>query len=176
MANYLPKGRERMRKLGRLGGVSSGETRRQNALNLKIANLFSIWDTCQKRGCTDEQIAAALEPLDARGGSHDDDWRCPNCHHFTSNQRCLCRKCGYSAPPDGRLLTRKALREMAEEHRTTAILRKHELSDAGLSPRGRRPSESAEPVDDLYAWGDPYDTATLLQVAKSRPETSSRER
>ncbi|MGA9804215.1 MAG: hypothetical protein WBQ46_13290 [Terriglobales bacterium] len=75
MANHLPKGRERIRKLGRLGGVSSGEARRQLAFNLKMTNLFCIWYTGQKAGCTDEQIAASLEPLDVRGGGHDEDWR-----------------------------------------------------------------------------------------------------
>lgn len=127
MANHLPKGRARMRALGRLGGVSSGETRRRNAFDLKMVNVFSLWDTCKEGGCTSAEFIEALRPLDARGGGHDDDWRCPNCHHFTSNQRCLCAKCGNPAPPDGRLLTRKALRERAAEHRTRAILSKHGL-------------------------------------------------
>ena len=66
MANYLPKGRARMSALGRLGGISSGETRRRNALTLKMANLFSLWGTCQEQGCTDEEIVEALQPIDAR--------------------------------------------------------------------------------------------------------------
>lgn len=115
-----------MRKLGRAGGLES-KKRRLNAFNLKMANLFCIWDTCRQRGSTDQQIADALEPLDARGGGHDDDWRCPKCHHFTSAQRCIRARCRNLAPPDGRLVTRKALRERAEEHRYAAILRKHEL-------------------------------------------------
>jgi hypothetical protein len=126
MANYLPKGRERMRKLGRLGGLESGKTRKLNAFTMKMASLFSLWDTCQENGCTGEEIIEALQPLDARGGGHDDDWRCPSCHHFNSEKRRACAKCKALAPANGRL-TRKALREVAEEHRNGAILRKHGL-------------------------------------------------
>jgi hypothetical protein len=126
MANYLPKGRARMSALGRLGGRCSGETRRRNAFTLKMASLFSVWYTCQKGGCTNEEIIEALQPIDARGGGHDDDWRCPSCHHFNSEKRRACAKCKAVAPMNGRL-TRKALRERAEEHRTMAILRKHGL-------------------------------------------------
>jgi hypothetical protein len=126
MANYLPKGRERMRTLGQLGGMSSGEIRRQNAFTLKMANLFSFWFDCQKGGLTDEEIIEGLRRPDARGGSHEYDWRCPGCHHVNSEKRRMCAKCEAMAPENGRQ-TRKALRERAEEHKVAAILKKHEV-------------------------------------------------
>ena len=126
MANFLPKGRERMRNLGRSGGLESGKKRRLNAITLKIASWYPVWDVCQSAGCTDEEIVEALRPIDARGGGHDDDWRCPGCHHFNSAKRRTCAECKAVAPKNGRL-TRKALRERAEEHRTRAILDKYGL-------------------------------------------------
>jgi hypothetical protein len=126
MANYLPKGRERMSGLGRLGGVKSGETRRRNAFTLKLAGWYAIWEPCHKRGSTDEEIAEALQPVDKRGGSHDTDWRCPRCRHFNSIKRRACAKCNSVAPANGRR-TRAALRERVEEHKTAAILKEDGL-------------------------------------------------
>ena len=94
---------------------------------LPTVKLFSLWDMCKEGGCTTAEFIEGLRPLDRRGGSHNDDWRCPKCHHFTTSQTRLCARCGYSAPPGGRPMTRKALRELAAEHRTRAILAKHGL-------------------------------------------------
>ena len=91
-----------------------------------MASLFYLWYTCQKGGFANEEIVEALEPLDARGGSHDDDWRCPSCRHFNSEKRRARAKCEAVAPMNGRR-TRKALRERAAEHRNAAILGKHGL-------------------------------------------------
>src|SRR5262245_35736629 len=126
MANYNQKGRERMAALGRKGGIKSGETRRYYALSRGLDALLSIYMTCRSGGCTDEQVAEALVPEERRGGSHDSDWRCPHCHHFSSSKRRACRECGRVAPRNGRL-TRAALRTRAAEHLIDSILAKHGL-------------------------------------------------
>jgi hypothetical protein len=123
MANHSPKGTEKMRALGRLGGQKSGEIRRRNAFLLRMLDLYSV------RGMlgghlTLEQVAEAMRPPDQSSGDHDTDWRCPRCGHFSSFKRRACAKCASLAPANGRL-TRAALRERQAEHRTQAILAKH---------------------------------------------------
>jgi len=59
------------------------------------------------------------------GGSHDSDWHCPYCRHYNSIQRRCCAKC-CRVVGNGRR-TKAKLRELAEEHRLDAILRKHGL-------------------------------------------------
>jgi hypothetical protein len=126
MANYSPKGRERMRVLGRLGGVKSGETRRLNALRLRLVDLAFVREACEQRGCTAAEIDEALKPINARGGSHDTDWRCPECGHFSNVRSRVCAGCKAVGPANGRL-TRRALQARVEEYRTDATLRKHGL-------------------------------------------------
>jgi hypothetical protein len=112
MANHRAKGEEFMRRIASRGGVASGVTRHKK----KVAKLLGI-----------PAVPAELLKWPKRsGGSHDNDWRCPSCHHFNSEKRWACAKCEALAPANGRL-TRKALRERAAEHRTMAILRNHEL-------------------------------------------------
>jgi len=101
-----------MRKIAARGGLASGETRRKK----KVARLLGI------PAVPDEMLKRPKRS----GGSHEYDWRCPHCHHFNSEKRRACAKCKALAPANGRL-TRKALRERAEEHRNGAILRKHGL-------------------------------------------------
>lgn len=76
---------------------------------------------------TKELIAEALRPVDRRGGSHDADWRCPNCRHFSSIRQRACGTCREPGPLNGRL-TRAALRERSIEHRIQSTLRKFGLS------------------------------------------------
>ena len=135
-----------MRKIARRGGLASGETRWWKRIQRmligfvcedlgitvpgpvddpRLAAVRDVWEFTGRR-FTFEQIFEALRPVDHRGGSHDDDWRCPGCHHFNSEKRRTCAKCKAVAPRNGRL-TRKALRERAEEHRTRAILARHGL-------------------------------------------------
>ena len=125
MANYSPKGIERMRELGRLGGVKSGKTRRANADTLRMAALYLVWEMTGKRFCG-EKILEAIRPPDQSSGDHDKDWRCTHCHHFNSIKRRACAKCKAVSPKNGRL-TRAALRRHKAEHRTAAILEKHGL-------------------------------------------------
>src|SRR5580704_4756067 len=94
MPNYRPKGRETMRKLGRSGGLKSGETRRMNRAARIIEEYASgkrgietpktakdgypyavryMWELTGGR-FTLEQIAEALRPVDRRGGSRETDW------------------------------------------------------------------------------------------------------
>jgi hypothetical protein len=101
-----------MRKIASRGGVASGVTRHKK----KVARLLGIPPV----------PAEVLKRPKRSGGSHDNDWRCSHCRHFNSEKRRACAKCKAVAPMNGRL-TRKALRERAEEHRTMAILRKHGL-------------------------------------------------
>jgi hypothetical protein len=110
MANYNPKGIERMRLLGRAGGTKSGETRRLNAFTLRMAAVYPVWEAANKRGIRDDEIWKALERVDKRGGSHDSDWRCPHCHAFNSIKSRACSKCLAFAPRNGRL-TRAAITE-----------------------------------------------------------------
>jgi hypothetical protein len=103
-----------MGELARVGGVNSGKMRRR-LRELKKGMPAS------ERG----EVSAAMlnaKPPSRSGGSHVNDWRCPQCLHFNSIQRRMCAKCSHS-PANGRL-TRGRLREMAAEHRTAAILRK----------------------------------------------------
>jgi hypothetical protein len=73
----------------------------------------------------DALLAAGFykEPNRSRG-SHESDWRCVNRGHFSSIKNRACAKCRRPGPWNGRM-TRKALRERAEEHRIAAILSKH---------------------------------------------------
>jgi uncharacterized paraquat-inducible protein A len=125
MPNYLAKGVERMRELGRQGGLKSGETRRANAFTLRMAAFYVVWDMTGKH-FSPVHILEAMRPEDRSSGDHDTDWRCPACHHFNSIKSRACAKCKAVAPANGRL-TRKALRERAADHRTMAILRKRGL-------------------------------------------------
>ena|SRR5579862_7870710 len=125
MANNNAKGVERMRQLGRLGGVKSGEARRRNAITLKLIPFLSVWDMTGQ-SFSGEEILEAMRPADLSSGDHDTDWRCPHCGHFTSLKSRSCARCKAVSPANGRL-TREALRERAAEHRTAAILRSHDL-------------------------------------------------
>jgi hypothetical protein len=125
MPNYSPKGVQRMRELGRQGGLKSGETRRLNAHMLRMAAYVTACDGLG-RGITGEQIIEAMRPEDRSSGCHDTDWRCPNCHHFNSIKSRACAKCNTVSPRNGRL-TRAALHERTAEHCTAAILNKHGL-------------------------------------------------
>jgi hypothetical protein len=125
MANYLPKGRERMAELGQMAGRKSGETRRRNALLIRMLDLASVQAKVDGN-LTLDQVEEAMRPQKLAGGNHDTDWRCPKCRHFNSIDRRMCSQCSAWAPKNGRL-TRAALRERAAEHRTAAILRKYGL-------------------------------------------------
>ena len=116
MANYLPKGIERMRALGRLGAVKSAEVRRRNAIELRLIH-YAV--ARASTGCTWEELMEAVRPLDLSSGNHDTDWRCPKCHHFTSTNRWMCAQCFSPAPARGRL-TRARLRERQEQSGTGA--------------------------------------------------------
>ena len=48
-----------MRELGRLGGVKSGEKRRQNAIILRMAEMYSVWEATGKR-FSPEQVVEAM--------------------------------------------------------------------------------------------------------------------
>jgi hypothetical protein len=133
MANHLPKGRERMRALGRLGGRKSGEARRNNAFNLRmyLAIILGSFFTEENLNRTPDEIVArfehALKPK-RYGGSHKNDWRCsdPSCRHRNSTKSWACAKCKRPAPLNGRL-TRDALDAKEKEHRTLGYLRKFDL-------------------------------------------------
>ena len=60
------------------------------------------------------------------GGSHDSDWKRPNCGHFSSIKNRACAKCRMPGPGNGRW-TRKRLREGEEEGRIRAILDEHQV-------------------------------------------------
>lgn len=147
MANYLPKGRERMRALARRGGLASGETRRLKRVG-RIAGEWAHrkWRISlpvipddgysaaahELRGIiglryTLEECEEALKPTDRRGGSHDTDWRCPDCHRFNSIRSRQCRKCKRMLPDNHRVITRDALDAKQKEHRTLGYLRKFDL-------------------------------------------------
>jgi hypothetical protein len=131
MANYSPKGIERMRALGRVGGVKSGEARRNNAGLLCILRAISNGPISAEEAwiSTPAEIISRAEQErkpNCAGGSHDLDWRCPHCRHFNSIKRRACAKCKAVSPKNGRL-TRAELRVRAEEHRTQAILAMHGL-------------------------------------------------
>jgi hypothetical protein len=129
MPNYLPKGRERMSELGRLGGRKSGDARRDNAYTLRFYRSVIFGEICPLYPTdTPKDLAERAERtsrINRSGGSHDEDWRCPNCKHFNSAKRSLCAKCRTS-DLDGRM-TRAELRERAAEHRNEATLSKHGL-------------------------------------------------
>jgi hypothetical protein len=122
MANYQPKGEEYMRLASR-GGQASVETRRKD----RVAKLLGIPPV----------PAELLKRPNLSGGSHDNDWRCPSCHHFNSEKRRACAKCNNVAPANGRI-TRRALRAREKEHRTQGYLRKVGLlaPDSAPSPVG----------------------------------------
>jgi hypothetical protein len=147
MPNYRPKGAETMRKLGRSGGLKSGETRRMNrAARIIEEYACGKWGTEAPETANDgypstvryvwgltggrftlEQIAEALRPVDRRGGSHDTDWRCPDCGHFSSIKYRACASCRRPGLQNGRS-TRAALREREKEHGIAAYLAKFGLS------------------------------------------------
>ena len=132
-----------MRKLGRAGGLKSGETRRLNrAVGIIWEYAREKWgietpETAQdgypsvvpyesgvtSERLTPEQIAEAVRAW-RRGGSHDTDWRCPKCRHFNIEKRRSCAKC---ACVPLRRIFRAQLRARAEQHRIAAILRNHGL-------------------------------------------------
>jgi hypothetical protein len=132
MANYLPKGRERMRALGRLGGRKSGEARRNNAFNLRmyLAIILGSFFTEENLNRTPDEIVArfeqALKPK-RYGGSHKNDWRCPDCHRFNSTRSRQCAKCKRLLPSNREGATRAALEAKEKEHRTQGYLRKFGL-------------------------------------------------
>ncbi len=123
MPNYCPKDRELMRALGSRGGVKSGEIRRAHADTRRMETFYSVWKVCHRAGCTDEEIAESMRPLDFSSGAHGTDWKCPECGHFTSNKRHSCAKCGQF--PKRERLTRAELKSREAEHRIQAILAKH---------------------------------------------------
>src|SRR5690348_14520031 len=99
MPNYCPKGVEYMHELARRGGLKSGETRRLK----KIAKILA-------KHASEKGIPMAPDPIDVpleagwfkrpncSGGSHDDDWRCPYCHHWNSPKRRACANCMRPSP------------------------------------------------------------------------------
>ncbi len=130
MPNYLPKGRELMRELCRRGGQKSGRARRDTADELHILRIvvFGAIPVEEAWNSTPAELIERATKASRRGrsgGSHDTDWRCPHCHHYNHIERHSCAKCHEFAPANDRL-TRAALRDRAEEHRTQAILRKYE--------------------------------------------------
>jgi hypothetical protein len=128
MPNHHAKGREQMRKLGRKGGLASGEKRRMKKFEAWLVVVASELGVDMSALLLHSALRRAgfFRGPKRSGGSHEYDWRCPSCHHFNSEKRRACAKCKALAPMNGRL-TRKALRERAEEHRIAAILRKHGL-------------------------------------------------
>ena len=123
MANHNPKGLDRMRAMGHVGGIASGEARRLYAVQRRLANWSQMQQIAHAHGFTDDEIAQELVPVDTRGGDHDTDWRCPQCRQFNSIETRQCSQCGKLAPKNGRL-TRAELRERIAGHRYAAILRK----------------------------------------------------
>ena len=128
MANYCAKGKEYMRELG---GLKSGERRRLNRVG-RIIGLYALEKGNPMPLLVHEMLpmpGIAAEEPNRSGGSHDSDWRCvnPECRHFNSIKRRACAKCRTPGPWNGRM-TRKRLRERAEEGRIAAILDKHGLS------------------------------------------------
>src|SRR5450631_1128214 len=104
MANYQPKGRERMRVLARRGGLASGETRRLKRVGRITAEwahrkwgisipvtpndgypavVHELW-RMNGGSLTLAECEEILRPPDRRGGSHKNDWRCtdPSCRHL----------------------------------------------------------------------------------------------
>ena len=132
-----------MRRLGRAGGLKSGETRRLNR------DVGIIWEYAREKWgietpeiakdgypsvvpymsavtsgrLTPEQIAEAVRAW-RRGGSHATDWRCPKCRHFNVEKRRSCAKC---ACVPQRRISRARLRVRAEQHRIAATLRNYGL-------------------------------------------------
>lgn len=122
-----------MRELARRGGLKSGVTRWENRI------MWFLWQGAAEQGM---KVAAAIidynllrggfykEP-NRSGGSHDTDWRCPECGHFSSIKNRACAKCRMPGPTNGRL-TRKALREREKEHKAAAYLKR--TADADRTP------------------------------------------
>ena len=134
---------ETMRRLGRAGGLKSGETRRLNRA------VGIIWEYAREKWgietpetpknayppvvpymsavtsgrLTPEEIAGAVRAW-MRGGSHETDWRCPKCRHFNVEKRRSCAKC---ACVPRRRMSRARLRALTEQHRIATILRNHGL-------------------------------------------------
>ena len=134
-----------MRNLGRSGGLNSGETRRLNRAEKIIEehasgkrgfetpetakdgfpSMVSYVSAVTGERFTLGQIAQGMRAVGRRGGSHETDWRCPQCHHFNSEKRASCAECA-SVPGNGRI-SRAQWRACVEQHRFAAILRKHGL-------------------------------------------------
>jgi hypothetical protein len=123
MANNLAKGVERMRELGRRGGLKSGERRRRNAFTLRIASYISVWEATGQR-FTGEEVIEAMRPPDLSSGDRDTDWRCPRCHRFKGTKRRACATCN-AVPPANQRLTWAALRGRRAEHINGATVRRH---------------------------------------------------
>jgi hypothetical protein len=137
MPNHQPKGTETMRKLGRSGGLKSGETRRANRAE-RIKRGIETPETTKDGYPSVVSFVSAVtgEPFTwehptpargwRRGGSHETDWRCSQCRHFNSEKRQSCAKCAY-APGNGRL-TKATIRARRAERATQAYLRNVGLS------------------------------------------------
>jgi len=125
MANYCAKGGEYMRELGRRGGLKSGEKRRLDRVGLMLGfSALDRGDSTLLLGEAIQQLARAEKRPNRSGGSHETDWRCPECGHFSSIQNRACAKCRMPGPQNGRW-TKKRLRERRAERRIAAILDKH---------------------------------------------------
>jgi hypothetical protein len=86
MANYCAKWKDYMRELGRLGGLASGERRRLNRAGAIIWQCAGELGIDVRAAIIDDALLAAgfyKEP-NRSGGSHESDWRCVNCGHFSS--------------------------------------------------------------------------------------------
>jgi hypothetical protein len=80
MANHNPKGRQKMAALGRVGGIKSGESRRNRATELRMYRAVFLGAISAKEAweSTPAEIAARCQEAskpNRGGGSHDDDWR-----------------------------------------------------------------------------------------------------
>jgi hypothetical protein len=124
MANYCAKGEEYMRELARRGGVASGKARRFRKFEdfLLVCAIEPGEDLSMLLLYNALRRAGLLKGPKLSGGSHETDWRCPECHHFNSEKRRACATCNNVAPLNGRL-NRKRLREMEKEHRYAALLK-----------------------------------------------------
>src|ERR1700722_4606314 len=100
MANYYAKDRDHMRRIARLGGQKSGETRHKKM----VAKILGI------------PLVPAGTPKRPKlsGGSHLNDWPCPYCHHVNSIKRQSCAECSRT-PANGRM-TKADRSSRAKEH------------------------------------------------------------
>lgn len=149
MPNYKPKGIETMRNLGRVGGKKSGEARRRLAVERRMLSLVGAWEMCRDRLTLADFEEGAVRLPDLSGGSHDTDWRCPNCRQFQSAKRWICRHCGHVARK--RRTTRKRLRELEAEHRTGGILRMHGLDGMVTEAPDGEPDRAGAPIAENFA-------------------------